>query len=96
MAKLKLREIPFGTPINDPDGYCIYTNGHVDPVAFLEAVRSMKGSNVPEDARAELTIEAVEHIRFRPMSPTESRNNGLNWGVFQTETGGYPVTAVKL
>ena len=37
---MKLREIPFGTPIDDPDGYCIYTNGHVDKTAFIEAESS--------------------------------------------------------
>jgi len=49
-----------------------------------------------DDARTKLTVEDVEHIRFRPMSPTEARGHGLDWGVFQTDTGGYPVTAVKL
>lgn len=93
---MNLKEIPFGTPAYDADAYCIYTNGHVDPLVFLDAVRAMKGSDVPEDARAALTVEDVEHIRFRPMSPTEARENGLTSGVFQTETGGYPVTAVRL
>jgi hypothetical protein len=93
---MKLKEIPFGTPVDDPDGCCIYTNKHVDKSEFLDAVKSMRGSNVPDDARAALTIEDVEHIRFRPMSPTEARGNGISWGVFETDTGGYPVTAVKL
>jgi hypothetical protein len=93
---MKLKEIPFGTPASDPDGYCIYTNGHVDPEKFLEAVRSMRESELPDDARAALTMEDVQHIRFRPMSPTEARGHGLDWGVFTTEIGGYQVTAVML
>jgi len=93
---MKLREIPFGTPIDDPDGYCLYTNKHVDKAAFLEAVRTMVGSDIPEDARASLSLDDVEYIRFRPMSPTEARSHGITWGVMETETGGYPVTAVKL
>lgn len=93
---MKLREIPFGTPIDDPDGYCVYTNGHVDKPSFLEAVKIMTGSDIPEDARGALELEDVEHIRFRPMSPSEARGNGLTWGVMETDEGGYPVTAVKL
>lgn len=93
---MKLREIPFGTPIDDPDGYCIYTYGHFDKAAFLEAVKSMTGSDIPDDARAALELEDVEHIRFRPMSPSETRSNGLTSGVMETLQGGYPVTAVKL
>jgi hypothetical protein len=95
-VRVKLREIPFGTPIDDPDGYCVYTNGHVDKTAFLEAVKVMAGSDIPDDARGALELEDVEHIRFRPMSPSEARGNGLTWGVMQTEDRGYPVTAVKL
>jgi hypothetical protein len=93
---VKLREIPFGTPIDDPDGYCIYTNGHVDKTAFLEAVKVMSGSDIPEDARGALELEDVEHIRFRPLSPSEARGSGLTSGVMQTNEGGYLVTAVKL
>ena len=93
---MKLREIPFGTPIDDPDGYCIYTNGHVNKTAFLEAVKVMPGSDIPEDARGELALEDVEYIRFRPMSPTEASGHGITWGVMETDKGGYPVTAVKL
>lgn len=96
MSKIKLKEIPFGTPVDDPDGYCIYANGHLDPASFLDAVKSMSGGEVPDDARSELTIDDVEYVRFRPMSPTEARQNGVHWGVVQVETGGYPVTAVKL
>ena len=93
---MKLKEIPFGTPIDDPDGYCIYTNGHIDKLTFLESVKTMTGSDIPEDARGALGLDDVEHIRFRPLSPSEARNNGLTQGVMQTDEGGYPVTAVKL
>lgn len=93
---IKLKEIPFGTPIDDPDGYCIYANGHVDASEFLAAVKSMAASDVPEDVRAELTVADVEYCRFRPMSPTEARGHGIDWGVVQTDTAGRPVTAVKV
>lgn len=93
---MKLREIPFGIPIDDPDGCCIYTNRHVDKAAFLDAVKIMTGSDIPDDARAALNLEDVEYIRFRPMSPSEARGYGITWGVMETERGGYPVTAVKL
>lgn len=93
---MKLREIPFGTPIYDPDGYCVYTNKHVDKSAFLDAIKTMIGSDIPDDARDALTLEDIEYIRFRPMSPTEARGHGITWGVMETEDGGYPVTAAKL
>jgi len=50
-VRVKLREIPFGTPIDDPDGSCIYALGHVDKAEFLEAVKVMRDSDIPEDAR---------------------------------------------
>lgn len=97
---MNLREISFGTPVDDPDGYCIYCLGHVEsPEAFLHAVRDLKPSEIPLDARQALTVDDVEFIRFRPMSPSEARGYGLTWGVMQVpegETNGYPVTAVKL
>ena len=55
----------------DSIDYCVYANGHVDKTAFLEAVKVMPGSDIPEDARGELGLEDVEYIRFRPMSPTD-------------------------
>lgn len=93
---LKLKEIPFGTPIDDPDGYCIYTLGHVDKALFVAAVKCMPNSDIPKDVRDEVEVGDVEHIRFRSMSPSEARGHGLTWGVMQTEQGGYQVTAVKL
>ena len=94
----RLKEIPFGTPVDDPDGYCIYINGHeVEACAFLSAVHAWGASEVPEDARQALTLEDVERIRFRPMSPSEARGHGLTWGVIQSDDEtGYPVTAVRL
>jgi hypothetical protein len=93
-----LKEIPFGTPMDDPDGYCIYVNGHdIEVGKFLDAVHAWDASEVPEDARKALTVDDVERIRFRSMSPSEARGHGLTWGVIQTHDGtGYPVTAVKL
>ncbi len=93
---IKLREIPFGTPISDPDGCCIYARGHIDKAEFLGAVKASKVFEVPEDAREALTIDDVEYIRFRPMSPSEARGHGLTWGVMETDEGGYAVTAVKV
>lgn len=97
--RIELKEIPWGTPVDDPDGTIIYANGHVDKTEFLSAVKAWPMSDVPDDTRAELTIDDVEHICFKRMSPTEARGNGLGWGVWQTQPGetcGYPVTAVKL
>ncbi len=95
-----LREIPFGTPMDDPDGVLIYHVGTVeDKHAFLQAVCGYSASDVPLDARAELTVDDVEYIRLRPMSPSEARGHGLDWGVIQLgsdDMRGYAVTAVKL
>lgn len=93
---MKLKEVPFG--LNDYcDEICIYTLGHKDPSEFLKAVRSFAKSDVPQDARDALTVEDVEHLRFRPMSPSEARSWGCGSGVMETiEPRGYGVTAVKL
>ena len=95
---MKLKEIPFGTPIDDPVGYCIYTNRHIDQSEFLEAVKAMRISEVPDDARHALTLDDVRHTRFRPLSPHEAKGWGLTWGVMEVSDGevGYPVTAVNL
>ena len=93
---IKLKEIPFGTPISDPDGTCIYTLGHVNADEFLIAVRAFESTDVPVEARQDLTATDIEFIRFRPMSPSELRANSLTWGVMKTDVGGYPVTAVIL
>ncbi len=91
----KLREIPFG--LNDAaDEVCIYDNGHIEPELFLRRVREWQASDVPQDARDGLTLSDVQHIHFRPMSPSEARAWGCDSGVMKTETGGYPVTAVIL
>ena len=92
-----LREIPWGVCGMDYDQICIYDNGHVDPALFLNRVREMKGSDVPEDARAALTVADVDHVRFRPMSPTEASNAGVKSGITEAEEGrGYAVTRVIL
>jgi hypothetical protein len=78
------------------DSLCIYTNGHLDPAEFLDAVRAMQHSDVLYEDRAALTVEHVEHVRFRPLSPYEARSIGCDWGVMRTDVGGYPVTAVVL
>ena len=93
---IKLKEISFGTPIDDPDQTCIYTNGHIDRAEFLAAVKDWDSSDVPKEYRAELSESDVEHIRFRPMSPTEARSHGIDWGVMESADRGYKVTAVKL
>jgi len=93
--KWNLRELPWG-PSGDADETCIYDNGHIDPVEFLSAVRAMTCTDVPQDTRDALVASDVQHIRFRPMSPTEAQSLGYDSGVMETETGGYLVTAVML
>lgn len=90
---MSLREIPFG-PCGDADQTCIYDNGHLDRHEFLALVRELHSSDTPAEARHALNPEDVQHIRFRPMSPTEARHMGYTSGVMRTEKGGYPVTAV--
>lgn len=92
-----LREIEWGIQAGDCNKTCIYDNGHIDPVEFLERVREMEWTDVPDDARAALTVEDVTHSRFRPMSPTEAYSWGSTSGVMEAEDGrGYPVTWVAL
>lgn len=90
-----LREISWG--INDSDGgTCIYDNGHIDAGEFLEMVRGFRQSNTPQEARDALSADDVEHLRFRPMSPTEACGWGCDYGVMECDgQRGYPVTAVK-
>jgi hypothetical protein len=92
-----LREIDWGFYAGGDNKTCIYDNGHIDPEEFLQRVRGMTGSDVPDDARAALTVEDVVQSRFRPMSPTEARSWGCDSGVMEAEEGcGYPVTWVAL
>ena len=94
-----IREIPWGTLGDDPDGTCIYDNGHQEPEVFLARVlefqRSGRSDVPPCDLEA-LTAKDVQHLRFRPMSPSECDATGSSYGVVTTESGGYPVTAVIL
>lgn len=94
---MKLKEISWG-PAGDADEVCIYTNGHVPPDGFLEAIRCLTTSDVPDDTRSALTPQDVKHTRFRPMSPSEARSMGYDHGVMEAEEEhrGYPVTAVYL
>jgi len=97
MSKSKgLREIEWGLYAGGDNKLCIYDNGHVDPVVFLKRVRSMANSSAPDDVRAALTEQDVNHIRFRSMSPSEARSWGADSGVMEAEDGrGYPVTACR-
>ena len=92
-----IREIGWG--INESDGKtCIYDNGHLDKAKFITDLELAKHLDTPLDALIYLTVEDVKHMRFRPMSPSEAKNWGADWGVVDcTEEGrGYPVTAVIL
>ena len=93
--KKGLREILYGLNA-DSDKVCIYDIGHIDPAEFCARVRAWSGSEVPQDARDALTVDDVEHTRFRNLSPTEARQYGFDHGVIDTLHGGYPVTAVCL
>ena len=77
--KKGLREVQFW-PCGHHAMTTIYDNGHLDKAAFLAAVKAWDQSDVPEHARAALTVKNVRHARFRPGSTTV--------------TGGYPVTLV--
>ena len=98
MKPIRLREIEFGIAGGDRNETCFYVLGHIDPQAFLNIVVEDKSSDVPLDARQALTVDNVEHTRFRPMSPTEARSWGCDTGVMVAETGhrGYAVTRVML
>jgi hypothetical protein len=58
----------------------------------LEAERQWR----PLEARQALTLEDVQHSRFRPMLPHERRQWGCDEGVMKTDRGGYKVTEVIL
>jgi len=91
-----LREIDYGVNDWDAEQVCIYCTGHIDPAKFLEMVRSFSASDAPLEAREALTVEDVQHSRFRPMLPHEARQWGCDEGVMHTERGGYKVTEVIL
>jgi hypothetical protein len=46
-GRIGLREIPFGFNDWDVETVCIYCTGHIDPVKFLEMVRSFSASDAP-------------------------------------------------
>ena len=96
--KKGLREIEFGYYAGEAQNkICIYDNGHIEPSEFLGRVASFSSSCVPLDARLALTAGDVKHTRFRPMSPSEARRWGADYGVFEAEDGrGYAVTLVLL
>jgi hypothetical protein len=88
---VKLKELPWGE-----DKTCIYTNGHVGPIAFLKAVKEFAESDIAQDSRDALALDDVKHTRFARMSPTECRSRGFDWGFWQRHDGHYKVTAVFL
>ena len=98
MSKRKgIREIAWG--YDECDGkVCIYDNGHLDKAKFLTDIELFADHlETPRDVLVHLTIDQVKHLRFRPMSPSEAKNWGADWGVMDcTGEGnrGYPVTAV--
>lgn len=93
MSRRGLREIEWG--IHEWDHkLCIYGLGTIEPTRFLDMVRNLAGSGAPQDVRDALTPDEVRHMRFRPLSPSEARERGLDWGVLETEEGGYQVTSV--
>jgi hypothetical protein len=86
---MKLKELPWGE-----DQTCIYVNGHVGPVHFLQAVKAFAGSDVPQESRETLILDDVKHTRFTRMSPTECASKGFDWGFWEQKDGRYKVTAV--
>ncbi|CAB4184718.1 hypothetical protein UFOVP1122_26 [uncultured Caudovirales phage] len=91
-----LREIGYGVNDWDAEQTCIYVTGHIEPERFLEMVRAFSASDVPQEAREALTVDDVQHSRFRPMLPHEARQWGCDKGVMETDRGGYKVTKVIL
>ena len=89
-----LREIDW--MCNCVEKVCIYDNGHILPNEFLARVRGWVDSDVPQENREALSSKDVRHLQFRPMSPTEAHQYGLDYGVVETDKRGYPVTAVLI
>ena len=95
MKKKGIREIEWGVSAGD-GGSCIYDNGHIPAEQFLSAVKEADHLDTPKDVREAYTVDDVEHLRFRPMSPTEARNWGCDYGVMECDgQRGYPVTAIR-
>lgn len=94
MSRKGIREIEWG-PSAGFGGSCIYDNGHIAPEAFLAAVQAAAHLDTPEDVRRGFTAADVQHLRFRPMSPSEAKRWGCDSGVLEAEGDrGYPVTAI--
>ena len=91
-----LREIEWGHCAGEMmNRTCIYDNGVIPPEQFLRTIRECSTLDTPADIREALKQEDVQHIRFRPMSPSECRCWGCDFGVMEAEgENGYPVTAI--
>ena len=98
MSKKKgIREIEFGSHSGDMGSKtCIYDNGHLDKAKFVTDVElDAPRLDTPLDSLIHFISADVQHLWFRPMSPSEARDWGCNSGVMQCEEGqGYPVTAI--
>ena len=96
MRRKGIREIEWGVSAGY-GGTCIYDNGHISAEQFLVAVKDSKHLNTPIDVRVKFTVDEVQHLRFRPMSPSEALNWGCDHGVIEADgQRGYPVTAIKI
>jgi hypothetical protein len=90
-----IREISWG--YNEGDGgTCIYDNGHRDKQEFLDDLMHSFHLDTPADILCHLTVDRVQHLRFRSMGPAEAKAWGVDYGVMDCteENRGYPVTAV--
>jgi hypothetical protein len=95
-TKKGLREIEWGIYAGGNNKLCIYDNGHIPWDEFIARLKEFK-TDVPQENIDEVTEKEVQHIRFRPMSPSEARSWGADSGVVVAEEGiGYPVTMVIL
>ena len=89
-----IREIEWGQCAGE-GGSCIYDNGHIDKTDFLKMLRESCHLDTPADVLCDLDESRVVHTRFRPMSPSEAKNWGGDYGVMQADgQRGYPVTAI--
>jgi hypothetical protein len=90
-----LREIEWGHCAGEMmNSTCIYDNGVIPAEEFLRIVRESTVLDTPADVRQTLKPEDVQHIRFRPMPPSECRSWGCDYGVLAADGDrGYPVAA---
>lgn len=96
MKRGTLREIEWGTCAGEfMNKTAIYQLGHIEPMVFLETVRGNASLDTPQDIRDSLEASSVQHLRLRPMSPSEAKSWGCDSGVMEAQEGrGYQVTAV--